>query len=87
METTTIRINSADLQWWKDSCLIKNMDSPELFSGLREAVKNGKRQEFYKGLVMPSGYKKPLASVRVDKKSLGDKFVQRFENKQVKKEI
>jgi len=44
------------------------MTSEELFSGLREAVRQRKQAEFYASLVLPSDFVKPLSGKKIERK-------------------
>jgi hypothetical protein len=84
---TSIAVHDDDLPVLKAWQKSYGISMPEFIHSWISAVKEHKQREMYSKLPMPSGYKKPLAGVRVDKKSLGDKFAQRFENSRVAKEI
>ena len=84
---TSIAVHDTDLPVLKTWQKSYGLTMPELIHAWISAVKEHKQREMYSRLPMPSGYKKPLADVRVDKKSLGAKFAQRFENSRVAKEI
>jgi hypothetical protein len=70
MQTTTIKIYSEDLRWWKMCCTIKGKNSQDCFREFRDQVKLKKQAVLYQTLPMPSDFKKKLEGKRIDKSKL-----------------
>jgi hypothetical protein len=74
MKTTTIKIYSEDLRWWKVCCESKRKNSQETFSEFRQSVRLQKNREYYLSLPMPSDYKRKLEGKRIDKSKVATKI-------------
>ena len=68
MKTTTIKIYSDNLPWWRACCKAKKLTSEKMFAAFRDAVKNKKQNAFYLTLPQISNYIKPLSGKRIEKK-------------------
>jgi hypothetical protein len=84
---SSIGIYLSDLPTVKTWAQSYNLSMPDFLRVLILAVKEHKQREMYTKLPMPSDYKKPLASKRIDKNRLNNKFAQLTNNRCVAKQI